>query len=79
LQSLVFVSKILFIVFHLLQGLISMSGSYWISTVIASALVGVHLFRQEDFRARFHFAPWAASILGSLFWIAALIFEVGLS
>jgi hypothetical protein len=77
LQSLKFVAKILLIIIHITQGLISMSGAFWISTVIASILVGSHLVSVEDFRNRFRISPWLVSLLGSILWFGVALVEVG--
>lgn len=76
MQSLKFVAKILLIIFHITQGLVSMSGSFWVSTVIASTLVGFHLYNADEFRKRFKASPWLASLLGSILWFGVLLIEV---
>lgn len=76
MQSLKFVAKVLFIIFHMTQGLVSMSGSFWISTVIASTLLGFHLYNADEFRKRFKISPWIVSLVGSILWFGVLLIEV---
>jgi hypothetical protein len=59
------------------QGLISMSGSFWVSTVIASILLGFHLYDADEFRKRFKVSAWLVSLIGSMFWFGALLIEIG--
>jgi len=53
-----------------------MSGSFWVSTVIASTMVGFHLYNADEFRKRFKASPWLVSLLGSVLWFVVLLIEV---
>jgi hypothetical protein len=54
-----------------------MSGAFWVSTVIASFLVGSHLVSADDFRVRFKTSPWLVSLWGSILWFGVILFEIG--
>jgi hypothetical protein len=58
------------------QGLVSISGSFWISTVIASMLLGFHLYNADEFRKRFKVSPWLVSLVGTIFWFGVLLAEI---
>ena len=77
MQSLKLVARFLLFIVHIAQGLISISGSFWISAFIASVLVGSHLYSTDDFRRLFRISPWLASLLGSILWFGVILFEIG--
>lgn len=59
------------------QGLVSMSGSFWTSTVIASILLGFHLYNADEFRKLFKVSPWLVSLVGSILWFGVILIEIG--
>jgi hypothetical protein len=78
MRSLKIVARFLLFIVHIAQGVISISGSFWISAFIASVLVGSHLYKTDEFRKLFRVSPWLASLFGSFLWFGVILIEIGL-
>jgi len=73
MQKIVF--RVVMIIFHLFQAVISITANAYISAVIGAFLLGAYLNDHETIKRLFYAKPIVISIVGSIVWFLIVVVE----
>ena len=70
-----FFGRVLLIIFHSFQFIISISGALYFSLVVAIVLIGFQIYPPQDFLKTFKVGPKKVALVGTIIWLVIAIAE----
>lgn len=70
--------RVLALIFHLFQTVISITAGLYVSAVVGAFLFGVYMYDFKTIQRLFHANPLVISGVGSIAWFAAAVVETSM-